>query len=160
MGFFVPARYPSERAGALVRFIWAHWSSSRFKFNGKFWALLTDYFRCLFFPFFFYSWTLFKYSICFKILKKSLFIQIYPGDSHFTDKKNLWKQKKSTWWICGISSLFSSYLLYASWIFKLQGAAFMRAVYTERSNFSQKEKLTNWPRWLLSKNPALHLLLW
>lgn len=75
-------------------------------------------------------------------------------------KKNLWKQKKSTWWICGISSLFSSYLLYVSWMFKLQGAAFMRAVYTEHSNCSQKEKLTNWPRWLLCKKPALHLLLW
>lgn len=30
----------------------------------------------------------------------------------------------------------------------------MRAVYTELSNFSQKEKLTNWPRGLLCKKSS------
>lgn len=32
----------------------------------------------------------------------------------------------------------------------------MRAVYTELSNFGQKEKLTNWSRGLLCKKNQLH----
>lgn len=69
--FYVPTRYLSERASAFERFIWAHWSSPRFKFGGRL-GNFTDqllqipssllFFCCLFcwFVFFFTYATLFN----------------------------------------------------------------------------------------------------